>query len=196
MFLSILSGLLIGMAGALYLKTIELFGGIAGAVFFSTGLLIILNFKLELFTGKAGLLIGKHISPVKLVEIWFGNLVGTLMASTGVCIADPDLCAGAINIISARLDAGVFAMLWHGFLCGLLMYAAVTIFNKTNNPIYPIMCVATFILVGGNHIVADMFYLWCGMTSLRDAQILIPVTIGNLVGCVTIPWVKQIYGGE
>lgn len=192
MFLSILSGLLIGMAGALYLKV----GGIAGAIFFATGLLIILNFKLELFTGKAGLLVNKQIKPAKLIEIWFGNFIGTFIISAGVCIADPDLCAGAIKIVQARLAAGTFGMLWHGFLCGLLMYAAVTIFNKTNNPIYPIMCVTTFILVGSNHIVADMFYLWCGMTSLRDAQILIPVTIGNLLGCITIPLIKQIYGGE
>jgi formate/nitrite transporter FocA (FNT family) len=50
--LSILAGMLIAMSGIAYLTV----GGPIGASLFSLGLLAILHFKLELFTGKAGLL--------------------------------------------------------------------------------------------------------------------------------------------
>ena len=57
--LSIFAGFLIGMGGIIYLKV----GGIAGALFFSLGLMTIITFKFNLFTGKAGLLSTEEITP-------------------------------------------------------------------------------------------------------------------------------------
>lgn len=52
MMVSILAGMLITLGAILYLTI----GNVVGAIMFSLGLLTILYFKLELFTGKAGLL--------------------------------------------------------------------------------------------------------------------------------------------
>ena len=72
---SIIAGLLIGLGGIMYLTI----GGIAGAIFFSIGLLTILHFELNLFTGKAGLLADLGIHPARLGLIWIGNLLGTFI---------------------------------------------------------------------------------------------------------------------
>ena len=70
--LSIIAGILIALGGVAYLQI----GGPVGAVLFSIGLLTILHFKCELFTGKAGLLATRAIRPIKLVGIYCGNLIG------------------------------------------------------------------------------------------------------------------------
>ena len=71
--LSILAGFMIGMGGIIYLTL----GGVVGALFFSLGLMTIITFKFELFTGKAGLLATNEIGFWKLCKIWLGNLLGT-----------------------------------------------------------------------------------------------------------------------
>ena len=75
--LSILAGMMIAIGGIIYLTL----SGIEGALLFSMGLLTILCLKLELFTGKAGLLATREIKPGKLFEIWIGNFLGTWIIS-------------------------------------------------------------------------------------------------------------------
>jgi formate/nitrite transporter FocA (FNT family) len=48
---------------------------------FSLGLLTVLIFKLELFTGKAGLLAANEMKIGKLSEIWIGNFIGTAIVA-------------------------------------------------------------------------------------------------------------------
>lgn len=71
--LSIVAGMMIAIGGTIFLTL----NGLEGALLFSMGLLTILCLKLELFTGKAGLLATREIAPGKLIEIWFGNFVGS-----------------------------------------------------------------------------------------------------------------------
>ena len=72
---SILAGIMIAVAATTYLSV----GGIVGACLFSLGLMTILVFKWDLFTGKAGLLATGEIKIGKLIKIWFGNLVGVFI---------------------------------------------------------------------------------------------------------------------
>ena len=76
--LSILAGIMIAIGGIVYLEV----GGIIGAFLFSMGLLAVLNFKLELFTGKAGLLATNEIDWRDLSRIWIGNFIGTLITAS------------------------------------------------------------------------------------------------------------------
>lgn len=52
MIKSIMAGFMIALAAAIYITV----GGVVGAFMFSLGLLTILYFQFNLFTGKAGLL--------------------------------------------------------------------------------------------------------------------------------------------
>jgi formate/nitrite transporter FocA (FNT family) len=159
--LSILAGMMIAIGGTIFLTV----GGLEGALLFSMGLLTILCLKLDLFTGKAGLLATREIKPSKLLEIWIGNFLGSwiiafLLTSTpkGVLLAEE-----ASKIVAIRLANGFFINLIYGILCGLLMFMAVKTWQLTNgSPLYAMMPVAIFIMCGFNHCIADMFYLHVG----------------------------------
>lgn len=72
---SLLAGIFIGLGAIVYLRV----GGLAGAFLFSVGLIAVLRFEAELFTGKAGLLATREINIRKLIEIWIGNFFGTFL---------------------------------------------------------------------------------------------------------------------
>ena len=185
--LSILAGVMIALGGIVYLSV----GGIAGALLFSMGLLTILAFKFELFTGKASLLSTKQIKIGKLLEIWIGNFIGTLFAAFGILFtpAGTQLTEKAMVIIAAKTSYSFSTNLLYGVFCGLLMYIAVQTYSmRHQNALYAMLPVAIFILCGFNHCIADMFYLHMGGLHIKDYWILIPTTIGNLIGCNIIPF--------
>ena len=179
---SITAGLLIGLGGIMYLTI----GRIAGAIFFSIGLLTILHFELNLFTGKAGLLADLGIHTARLGLIWIGNLLGTfimagLYSLTGrVPIAK---LAAAINQI--RITNLWYQNIILGILCGIFMYIAVKMYST--KPWVTVMCVAGFILTGANHCIADMFYLFLGGVTWDVLLALLCTTAGNIIGTNIIP---------
>ena len=186
MLLSTLAGMMIAIGGTVFLSV----GDVAGALFFSMGLLSILIFKLELFTGKAGLLATNEIKIGKLVQIWCGNFIGTLTVAFGLLFvpSGPKLSNVAADIIQIRIENGFTANLIYGIGCGILMYIAVKAWSlMSNNPVYAMMPVAIFILCGFTHCVADMFYLHMGAMNYSDYLILIPTTIGNIIGTNVLP---------
>ncbi|MBO7211000.1 MAG: formate/nitrite transporter family protein [Methanobrevibacter sp.] len=185
--LSIVAGMMIAIGGIIYLTL----SGLEGALLFSMGLLTILCLKLELFTGKAGLLATKEITPGKLLEIWIGNFIGTLGMALMLLLTPRgiELSNKAMEIVAVRLANGFFVNLIYGIFCGMLMFMAVKTWQFTNgNPFYAMMPVGIFIVCGFNHCVADMFYLHMGCLHFSDYWVLIPTTIGNLIGCNIIPW--------
>lgn len=185
---SLLAGMCISLGAYVYLNV----GGVTGAVLFSVGLLTILKLNLDLFTGQCGKLSSREITWMKLAEIWIGNFLGTFLAAfpllltpTGAEIADK-----AAEIVALRISNGPLVNFILGIGCGMLMYIAVATYGKVQ-PIYTIFAVATFILCGFNHCVADMFYLNMGMMQVSDLLVLIPTTLGNLVGCNIIPSLRE-----
>jgi formate/nitrite transporter FocA (FNT family) len=184
--LSILAGMMIALGAIIYLSA----GGPVGAIMFSMGLLTILTFGFNLFTGKAGLIATKEFGMKQLLGVWIGNFIGTFIVAVllfytpnGILLAEK-----ASQIVSVRNNNNFATNIIYGIFCGILMYMAVTTFKKTNgNPIYAIMPVAMFILSGFNHCVADMFYIHLGSDNFNDYLTLIPTTIGNFIGCNTIP---------
>jgi formate/nitrite transporter FocA (FNT family) len=100
-----------------------------------------------------------------------------------------ELSNKAMEIVAVRLANGFFVNLIYGIFCGILMFMAVKTWQITNgNPFYAMMPVGIFIVCGFNHCVADMFYLHMGCLHFSDYWVLIPTTIGNLIGCNIIPW--------
>lgn len=186
---SILAGIMISLGCIVNLQV----GGIGGALFFSLGLITILMFNFDLFTGRAGLLATNQITLKRIGLIWLGNLCGCVMVATILSLTPLGATLGATAqaIAAIRLANGPLANVILGGCCGILMYIGVNLFNKQNNPIYAIMPVATFILSGFNHCVADMFYFSISNASWITWLTLIPTTIGNVCGACIIPLVKQ-----
>lgn len=183
--LSIIAGFLIGMGGIINLTI----GGIAGAIFFALGLMTIVSFKYDLFTGKAGLLATNEISLLELSKIWFGNLIGA-MSCAGLALLVPSnsgIIEKAHQIVLLRYEQSPVVNLVLGIFCGLLMYIAVMGFKSQQNYLFIFVPVAFFILCGFNHCVADMFYLSLGTVEIEHWGSLIPTTIGNVIGTNLLP---------
>lgn len=182
---SLLAGIAIGLGAIAYLNI----GGVYGAIFFSLGLMIILSFQMELFTGKAGLLVTREIDWLKLAEIWVGNFLGTFLVAAlySMTPAGVALAVEAAEIIAVRVSNGYLVNFLLGIGCGVLMFVACRFYDKLG-PGYIVFPIAVFILAGFNHCVADMFYLHMNCTEFLAYKVLIPTTIGNLVGCNIIPW--------
>lgn len=186
MIKSIMAGFMIALAAAIYLTV----GGALGAFMFAIGLLTILFFQFNLFTGKAGLLAQRQIKPLFLVIIWVGNLIGCALCSP-LLLATPlgsSLAVGASAITLTRISNLWFENIILGVFCGILMYIGVKQYPTA--PYVTILSVASFILLGANHCVADMAYMFLA----ADTKILLPAsaallftTIGNIIGTNIIP---------
>ena len=188
---SILAGIMISLGCIINLQV----GGIGGALFFSLGLITILMFNFDLFTGRAGLIPTGQMTWKKLGLIWLGNLFGCIMVAAAMSLTPLGAALGttAQAIVATRIANGAIANVILGGCCGILMYIGVGLFTKQNNPIYAAMPVATFILSGYNHCVADMFYLTIANASWIAWATLIPTTIGNILGCCLIPFIQNYY---
>ena len=75
----IIAGICIGIGGIVYLSSDN---SVVGAFLFSIGLLSILYFRLQLFTGKIGyIFINKPSYAIELILTWIGNFIGTFFAA-------------------------------------------------------------------------------------------------------------------
>jgi formate/nitrite transporter FocA (FNT family) len=175
------------MGGIIFLESPNT---IVGALLFCIGSLTILHFIWNLFTGKAGLLAKKEIKPLDLLLVWCGNAIGCFTCGLLIRLAKPDFADGATlaAIINTRCTNEIYENLILGVFCGVLMYIAVASYSTT--PFLAVLYVATFILSGFNHCVADMFYFAAGATIdtiLPMTIAIITTSVGNLFGCNLIP---------
>jgi formate/nitrite transporter FocA (FNT family) len=187
MIQSILAGFLISMGGIIYLESPD---KIVGALLFSIGLFTILHFKWNLFTGKAGLLAKKQIKWWELGLVWVGNAIGCAFCGLMIRLAKPGFADAEpiAAILNTRCTNTIYINFILGIFCGMLMYIAVESYKTT--PFLTILYVATFILSGFNHCVADMFFFAAGAsleTILPMTIAVVATTIGNLLGCNLIP---------
>ena len=191
--LSILAGFLIAMGGIINLTL----GSIPGALFFSLGLITIMTFNYELFTGKAGLLATGEIKYKKLAEIWIGNFIGAGLCAFLICLtpSSQNLFIKASEIVALRSSQPAIVNMVLGIFCGVLMYIAVNGYKKSKNYLFCMLPVAFFILCGFNHCVADMFYTALGATELGHLAHLVPTTVGNIIGTNLIPLMEYYHRG-
>lgn len=184
-----LAGFFIGIGAIVYLTL----GGIPGALLFALGLMTIVSFGFNLFTGKAGLLATNEITPVELAKIWIGNFFGAAICAflIGNTPVGKDLMEFAEAIVRTRNAQSIFVNIILGIFCGVLMYVAVMGYKEFRNYLFIYIPVAVFILNGFNHCVADMFYTCLAAEKLADFESLIPTTIGNIIGTNLVPYMTK-----
>lgn len=190
--LAIAAGVTIGIGGAVFLS-IE--NRIVGALMFTVGLYTICMQELNLYTGKVGYLTERPVSYlVDLVLIWCGNLCGTMLSAlmvNGTRISG--IAETAKGMCEVKVNDSLGSLFLLGVFCGMLMYIAVDGYAKTKNPIILFMGVATFILCGFEHCIADMFYFsLAGMWTGKALVVVLVITLGNSLGGILIPLCKKI----
>lgn len=178
---------------------------LSGATF-PIGLILVVVLGAELFTGNNAMLIPGYMSRRYTLGnvltnwslVYAGNLVGAvaftwlLVYLCGLTASDPWHSA-IINITVAKTSMGWGTVLLKGIGANWLVCLGVwlamsghTLIEKALGCWLPVM---TFVALGYEHCIANMFYLPLGMMEGADVGIgqcitanLIPATIGNIIG--------------
>lgn len=189
---SIIGGFLIGFGGTVYLN---MDNKIVAAFLFGLGLFTIINFELNLYTGKIGYLSKENWMDVLLTLV--GNFLGTNLFA---CLVLQTRLAGKLKesvapAVELKLSDNLLSTFILAIFCGILMSIAVGTFKKLPNVLGTLavfLCVAVFILAGFEHCVANMFFFALS-TSPADylLKLLVAITGNSLGGIAFYRLTKQ-----
>lgn len=158
---------------------LNLQGGIAASVLFSTGLLAILGMGYKLYTGAIGYTKNKTDIKNNLI-ILGGNCIGCLPA----IIYHNKVMSYVTTIVTAKLSLNLLLVFFNAMICGMLIYIAVATFKEGRWYLTP-FCVSGFILFGAEHCIADLCYLLAAHSfTLYSLLFFIVVVLGNSIGSI------------
>lgn len=189
--LSVLAGMSISFGCVAFLASNN---KIVGSLFFVVGLFIILNFGFSLYTGKiCYALDNKPNYILKLLLIWFGNVVGAILMALMVGATRlMSLHDAVLNVVSAKLEDNVLSLFVLGIFCNMLIFVAVYGYKNFENILAKMVAlffgVSVFVLCGFEHCIADAFYFaFAGSYSIKTLLYLLMITLGNTVGGLFFP---------
>ena len=190
-----ITGTLIAVGGIAYLSCDNKY---IGSFLFGTGLFVILNFDLALFTGKVGYAVNNKPDYLfDLLIIWLGNFAGTAISALLVlCTRISGISEKASALCEIKTSDSPVSILVLAFFCGMLMFIAAdgykAISNSAGKALTIFLPVVVFILSGFEHCIANMFYF-----SLADAWTaktfgyLLLMSLGNAIGGIFIPTFRK-----
>ena len=184
---SVFAGLLIGIAGLVFLHV----GGLGGAVLFAFGLMAVTLSKSLLFTGKAGYLPLKE--SLQLVPMVLLNAVGCLLMA-GIAyttVRDSVNAQATLDTIMAAREAASWHIVVTSIGTGIIVTLAVH--GVRNGSYLPLLYgVPVFIMCGLPHSIADAFYYWAAILNGDFAPWMIMAwvwsVVGNYIGCNLPRW--------
>ena len=195
---AIMAGAFIAMGGVAFLS---INNKIVGAFMFSLGLFAVCTLKYNLFTGKVGYLFCNDVKTYLpwCLMVWVGNLVGSIIVAELVRLTRvaPGLIEKSTKLVQVKADDSLISLFVLGIFCNIMVVHAVD--QYLNNPheigkyLGIIMSIMVFILVGFEHSIADMFYIQMArMWNSQTIIALIVITLGNVLGGILIPTMRNI----
>ena len=177
---SICAGVSISI-GALIFLSLKQISLPFSAIFFTVGLLIILWYGFDLYTGKIGYVASiKDVPRMRLILA--GNLIGCCIMFT---FAGTSAGATAAAIIAVKYEINFFELFIRAFICGILIYVAVDQFKDKTNKFAPLIAVPSFILAGAEHCIANACYIFAGLAfNWYTIPFILTVIIGNAIGSI------------
>lgn len=151
----IYAGMLIGLGCIAYLSCDNKY---IGAVLFSIALMGICYLQYSLYTG----MICNAKSSTDYAEAMlalFGNMCGCSIMCVLAQLCGLNIFDKADQIATAKLMQPWYNTLGRGILCEICIYVAVKVWVKHKSMLGVLIGVPTFILIGGEHCVADYFYM-------------------------------------
>lgn len=164
---------------------------IVGSILFAIGLLTILAFKLNLFTGKAPYICQNKLKYCGFVgTVWLGNFTGTALSALLVRWTRiyEIISSKCITMAELKASDSLISLFILSIFCGILMYIAVDTFNTQSQEkncsatLLTVLCVSVFILSNFEHSIADMFYFMLALPLSQWILPLIIITFGNMLG--------------
>lgn len=177
-FNAMVAGILIGMG-----VIINTLSGIPelGALFFSFGLLTIIELGLPLYTGKIGFYDLTKEKTKYLFVVLIGNLLGILFCTFVYNFSNPEFFQILMQKAAIKFSKGYLELAAAGMMCGALIHFAV----KAKNYIITILAIVIFILIGAEHCIADFPYLLMTTEPINWLKFL-TVVVGNSLGAIII----------
>ena len=203
MIKAVLSGLMIGVGGTVYLSCDNKY---IGGFLFSFGLFTIIQQGFNLYTGKVGYIPERKPDYIlDCVLIFLGNMIGTWLAAFSISFTRiwPKVHEAAEASFNTKMSDGSVSRFILGVFCGLMMYLAVEngrICREKGTDASFIFGVAlpvmVFIFCGFNHSVADCFYLFASHVEPDRFLYILVVFLGNALGGMLIPLAKKVYAKQ
>lgn len=192
---SILAGISIALGAIIYLLCPD---KVIGAFFFSIGILLVMEYKLLLFTGYVPTQRTTQSIKDYFINsgiVFVGNMVGG--ALTAFLIMQTRLrdtlyvatkAVAEVKINDSHLSVFILAI-----FCGIIIAGIVKATNLKKQVLYVGMMIATFILCSYEHVVANIFYITASKTilSLEGISFILVCMLGNLVGGVLCSFIKS-----
>ena len=177
---SILAGLFVGLGGIAFLSVQT---QILGSLLFSIGLLVVLIQGYYLYTGKIGFINSyKDFRYCLSILVW--NIIGAMLMGI---VGYPLIHDKALEIVKLKLSISMPIILIKSIGCGILIYIAVELYQKTNNYLAVIIPIMTFILCGFEHCIANIFYITAAnIINLESTLYIIICILGNSIGSLLI----------
>ena len=177
---SILAGIMISVGCVVNLSCDNKY---IGAILFCIGLITILLFNFNLYTGKVCYIPNNKPSYIlQVLLILFGNILGCIIMGVLFPITP-------ISICTTKLSYNLQTVLIKSIMCGLLIYIAVDSYKKYKTLLPTLFCIPIFILSGYIHVIADTFYFVSAQAFNTNTIIYILVAaIGNAFGGMIIPF--------
>ena len=177
---SILAGIMISVGCVINLSCDNKY---IGAILFSIGLITILLFNFNLYTGKVCYIPNNKLSYIlQVLLVLLGNILGCIIMGVLFPITP-------ISICTTKLSYDLQTVLIKSIMCGLLIYMAVDSYKKYKTLLPTLFCIPVFILSGYIHVIADTFYFVSAQVFNTNTIIYILVAaIGNAFGGMIIPF--------
>lgn len=184
-FSAICAGAAIGLGATAYLCV----GGVIGAFLFATGLFIIVEKHLQLFTGRmCRILLDDDETLATLPYVFVGNMIGAIVM--GYLIRFCHIETNVNAIVAAKEEmfrTSGPVILWRGILCNICIYLATRGYRAIQSGIGRYIAlflgVAVFVLAGADHCVADMFYAALSTNTTIDMLwVILLAAFGNCIG--------------
>ena len=192
---SVLAGVSIAIGGTIYLLCSN---KIVGSLFFSVGILLVMEFKFLLYTGyvptkREGQSFLDYV--VNSTFVFIGNLVGGgltagLLALTK--LKEP-LYNATVTVCEAKLSDSLLSVFILGIFCAIIIAGIVKATNLKKQIIYVAMMISTFILCGFEHVVANSFYFSFSLKlfTFKGLLFMLVCLCGNFVGGLACSFIES-----
>ena len=212
LLLAILAGAFIAIAAAAstyasnFITNKSLAKIISGLIF-PFGLILVVLFKTELFTGNCLLIIPKLKKEItfkemiaNLIIVFIGNFIGAILIAYILKIASCLNVESIYTIAYNKINFDFLEAFFKGILCNILVCMAVLLsfsVKTTQEKILVIFIpIFLFIVLGLEHVVANMYYIFAAHLGSKAITIkemllnnIIPVTLGNIIGGMTFAFI-------
>lgn len=201
-FGSVMAGIYIAMGAMVYLCIPN---KIVASLFFSTGILLVLNLHNMLVTRVCPLAVYNGSYGIKDMAIaWIGNGIGTVIVAVLIHFTrfEAGILDRVFEIGTSKLEDSPVSLFILGIFCAIFVAYAVLIGGVKSKKgsfsqiFYVWLFITAFVFCGFEHIVADMYYLAVYTINFEVQaadiiKLLLCVTAGNLLGGVFCGYAVQ-----